>query len=560
MGAVDRRSPPLIEPASRSWRVAVALSVWQLVVHLWVVSATHDNAVRAAHLLSWLTDTLLLGGFAVLAGRLGRAWPNRARVADRTLAAIVLLLGAGLSVYPQMLRAYVQFPVNVFAADGGAIGVTVREYLGWSRLWPAAVALAIGVAVMPLRVRPTRFWGRVVASVVLGAAVLSLPRSPHPIAHSAALQIQWALAARARVVPSIPGPSWRTDDGAAAPPTAMTLTEPLAADHVFLIVLEGVTADRFEREFLPIPDGFYAIERSHAAYYSRYYATNNDSYTSLIAMLTGIQVPYRAYSDAKWFAPVNAAPSLAGAFRQRGAQTLFIGTYAYQPFVPVPGQWDEVLDRSRLPEIERWVSLGTSRMEAATEDRAALETIVDWAAPRPRTFTVQEMVYGHSSEWQERTGLSQLAYYDLFLRELRNALRKWQLDARSLIAVVADHGDRSQSAVADNYRVPLLIVGPAVVAGTRNDFLSHQDLSEILVAELTGTRPPVARAHQLVVGATDRWVYGRIDDDGESVFIDNGSGSVLASTGALDARSLFDEFQSMVIAFASRFAPRRPSH
>ena len=484
--------------------------------------------------------------------------PTAARLLDLTLDSMIVLVGAVLAVYPQMLRAYLQFPINVFTTDGGAIGVAVREYLGWSQMWPAAVALVIGVCALLPPAQSARRWSRVALSVVAVAGLVTLPRSPHPIAHSLALQIRWALAARARVVPSLQRAHRHPDGGPAATSAALTLAEPLRADHVFVIALEGVTADAFEREFLPMAGGFYASERRHAAYYSRYYATNLDSYTSLIAMLTGVQVPYRAYSDETWFKAVNDAPSIVQAFRERGARTTFLGTYAYQPFVPVRTQWDQVLDRSRLQGLDRWVSLGTSRMEAATEDRAALATIIDGAATVPRSLILQEMVYGHSTAWQERTGFSQLAYYDQYLRELLQGLRSRELDSRSLIIVVSDHGDRALSAVAGNYRVPLLIVGPMVRAGTVTDFLSHQDFPAILSAILTGTPAPPARPSQIVVGATDRWVYGRIDEQGASVFIDDGSGSVLASAGSPDARRLFDDVQAAVNAFGARFGPTRP--
>ena len=44
----------------------------------------------------------------------------------------------------------------------------------------------------------------------------------------------------------------------------------------------------------------------------------------------------------------------------------------HQPFVPNPRDWEEVLDRGDLGDLAGWTSLGSSRMESATEDRAAL--------------------------------------------------------------------------------------------------------------------------------------------------------------------------------------------
>jgi hypothetical protein len=63
------------------------------------------------------------------------------------------------------------------------------------------------------------------------------------------------------------------------------------------VVLEGVTTARFEQEFLTRPQGYYAHVRDRSVYFDEYHTTNLDSYTSLIAMLTSVQVPYRAYAD-----------------------------------------------------------------------------------------------------------------------------------------------------------------------------------------------------------------------------------------------------------------------
>lgn len=539
------------------WRIAAALGLWQLALNGWYGASAGDAETAMAHAMALLTDVLLLSSVAAVATAV-QWWlpPRLQRVADLCGAVLLLLTGAGVALYPQVLRSYVQFPVNVLSTDRNTIGTVVNDYLGISRLWPAMAAAAIAMAAARAPVRPlSRRPARLLVAVAMFAGLVTLPNSPHPLAHSVGLQVRRALAPDRRVVPSLSRTATRPARDATVTGTAPALRAPLRADHVFLIVLEGVTADAFERGFLGDPGGFHAAQRAHAAYYTSYHATNLDSYTSLIAMLTGVQVPYRAYSDERLFVAVNEAPSLVQAFRAHGAQAAFLSTYEYQPFVPVRGHWDQVLDRTRLPGLQQWVSLGTARMEAATEDRAALSTILQIAATHERSFTLHEMVYGHTSGWQARTGLGQLAYYDLYLRELTDGLRRHGLDRRSLVVVVSDHGDRAQSAVAANYRVPLLLVGPGVVPGDRPAFLSHLDLPAIISAELTGSPEPAPRSAQLVVGSTERWVYGRIEASGASIFVDDGTGSVMASTGDMRPATLFEEFQAAVHTFAGRFGP-----
>jgi hypothetical protein len=330
------------------------------------------------------------------------------------------------------------------------------------------------------------------------------------------------------------------------------MSEPLTANHVFLIVLEGVTAADFENEFIK-ESKFLARVSDRATYFHRYYATNLDSYTSLIAMLTSVQVPYRAYADESLYGAVNQTANLTRSLRDLGFFTLFVSTYAHQPFVPTRNDWNRVMDRGDLPSHEGWVSLGSSRMEAATEDRAALSTIVDAAAAHPKTFVLHELVYGHSTEWRAKTGQTQLAYYDVYLLDLLDRLEAKGLGSRSLFVIVSDHGDRAKASVAENYRVPLLVVGTHGLPGGDVEFRSHLDLERIVASYLTRSALPPPRKETHVVGSTERWVYGSIKADRDHLFIDDQTGAVLSSRGGPDASRLRDTFQSSLSEFGSLY-------
>lgn len=239
--------------------------------------------------------------------------------------------------------------------------------------------------------------------------------------------------------------------------------------------------------------------------------------------------------------------------RALGAFTLFASTYAYQPFVPTRSDWDRVMNRGDLPSLEGWVSLGSSRMEAATEDRAALPALVDIVASKRRTFVLHELVYGHSTEWRAKTGQTQLAYYDAYLVDLLDRLEARSLAERSLVVVVSDHGDRSKATIAGNYRVPLLVVGGRGPREDDGELRSHLDLPGILASFLTGAALPPPRDETYVVGSTERWVYGVLGPDGGHLLVDDPSGAVASAKGARDAASVYAAFQARVNAFGSRY-------
>ena len=192
-------------------------------------------------------------------------------------------------------------------------------------------------------------------------------------------------------------------------------------------------------------------------------------------------------------------------------------------------------------------------MEAATEDRAALSTIVETAASHPKSFILHELVYGHSTEWRAKTGKTQLAYYDTYLCDLLDQLTARGLDSRSLLVIVSDHGDRAKAAVVENYRVPLLVVGQHVRPYDDAEFRSHLNLVSIVTSYLTGTALPPPASEAYVVGSTERWVYGTITSTGEHLFIDDTTGTVLSHSGDLNPLKVSEAFQSSLNEFGARF-------
>ncbi|MBP9907297.1 MAG: sulfatase-like hydrolase/transferase [Rhodoferax sp.] len=521
--------------------IAVGLWAWQGVLHGWYALAGGDSRLWLPHGVAWLHDGVLLALVGALAAPFGRwAW------------LMLAALGAALSVYPQMLGSYLATQTNIFGADLATPGVFLTQYLGVALLWPAAGAVlsVVWTVRQPLILR-SRPWFKVGAALVLVGAALTLPRSPHPVVGSLWREAADRLTGSVRVVPSLRmglpiGPATATN-------AEVIKLGPIQFRHVFLIVLEGVPAADFEREFVRRPNGFYAQVQSQARYFGHYYSTNLDSYTSLIAMLTGQQVPYRAYTQPSDYDAVNLAPNLTRTLRANGFHSAFVSTYAYQPFVPTRGDWDQVLDGSDLATGPPWLSLGSNRMEQATEDKAALALLLDNTLKHERNFVLHEMVYGHSPEWQAKTGQTPCDYYDSYLTDLRNGLASRGTLDDSLIIVVSDHGDRSKAADATNYRVPLLVVGRGIAPAEDVTLYAHLDLPQMTQTWLQGLPLPAGRPWVNLVGSTERWVYGRITTDGQHVLIDNARGALLSQFGKLNPAVFQAEFQTGLDAFAQQF-------
>jgi hypothetical protein len=537
-----------------AWPAAAALGLLLLLLHVQAGLASRDPRLLLPHAVAWLHDLLLLLAAAAVAAGLARAAPPRLRPAaswgGRSLLAI---LGALLAVCPQLLPAFLAAPASFLAADAAAAQTFLRDYLGPRASFPAA--LAVAAALLAPRGRPLYPGRRLMLALapLLVLALATLGReSPNPVLFGLQDGLRQLLSPRA--VPRL-----RAGASVEAAPLAPPRLDWSAAgrapryDHVLVVVLEGVTADRFEARLRTGAGGFLAEHRGRARYFSRWHTTNLDSYTALLAMTSSIQVPFRAYAAPERYAAVGDAPSLPAGLRAAGFRTLFASTYEHQPFIPNPGAWDRVLDRRGLGELSGWVSVGGSRMEAATEDRAALDPIVDFVRRSPRSLVLAELVFGHSPEWRARTGIEPLDYCDRYLSELRGRLAAAGLERRTLLVVVSDHGDRAGAAEPASYRVPLLLLGEGVEPGQDGELRSHLDLQAVIAHELLGAPPPPARPAIWLVGSTERWVYGELRSDGQHALVDDGAGRVLS--GRLDPAALQRGFQRYVEEFAGAFPP-----
>lgn len=561
---IDPRQDPsqqqIAKPNLELQRSIVALSLSLFCLHAWYAFAARSERVLVPHLVSWIQDVgllMLLGEITHLTIRINQKLSHHDHLPLIIPRAILLLLGIILSFYPSQLAGFLAFPVNVFRVDGQTAKFFFTEYLGVSALLPPLVFVMLALALY--RMLPKSFARgkmRFVALTFAVLGILSLGRSaPQPFVFGVQNTIQECFLADKRAVPSLTRPLQSAAAAAydSSPFTTIDTCGALRYNHILMLVLEGVNAVSFEKEFLSQHDGYYAHVKNRSTYFSRYYATNLDSYTSLICMLTSVAVPYRSYSDPTLYEGANNAPNIVKAVRRRGFKTLFISTYEFQPFVPVRDDWDRIMDMRDLPAKDRYVSVGTNKMESATEDMAGLSTIVNFMRSHQQTFVLHELVYGHSPDWIMKTGIPQVEYYDRYIRAITHVLDSTRLGDQTLVVVVSDHGPRERSADINNYHVPLLIAGASVPRHVDSSFVSHMNLSSIISGLLVGNGSIENRTSLFVVGSTEKWVYGQITSDGSFLFIDDELGTVIASNGHLDAPNVHNGFQRLLNGFAARF-------
>ncbi len=530
---------------------------YQLLLHAHFSLVSNDPRLLIPHVIAYLHDITLLGIVTAVGYFATAVSPTGFRqTVNKAGSVFITIVGILLASYPKILREYLAFPVNIFESDLGSAKILISDYLGITALLPALIALILFVLVLfiskDLRISNKIKLTGLIIILITFAFTLKGP-SPQPFVFSLQKKIESIIKNEKRPVPSLTrsySKSKIVDDK-----NALTFSNKTIAKykHIVLIVLEGVTSKDFEKEFLTISNGFYQQNKSNAVYYKNYYATNLDSYTSLISMLTSVQVPYRAYADEHLFNNVNNASSITQDLHNRGFYNIFICTCEYYPFVPIRSYWDKIYKRKDLPSINNWLSLGSNRVESATEDKAAISTMINNIKSHEKTFVLHELVYGHSPEWRAKTGKTQLSYYNEYLVELSEMLKEENLLSKTLFVIVSDHGDRAKSSEIDNYRVPLLVVGDSITCQIREELLTHLELPKIIYHYAASDDHPASSEEIFFVGSTEKWVYGKMNKQDEYLFINDRAGAILSQKGGLMAIKVRNEFQNYLDGFNAKY-------
>jgi len=538
-------------------RLSVAFAVAQFILHSMDALLSKDPRLLMPHIVAYLHDLLLLEILLLLLLVAGRMTANRNRLRRCWyMTGIIMLftLGLLLSIYPGCLAEFLAFPWNIFNVSGSTVSFFFTDYLGWRYLWPVLISSAFATySLLKWRWKPRPSTKLTVLAVSI--IVMSLPTlfrsSPHPLLYGIQQSLkEWFLVGEREVPPLVP-PLKPSRIRPRLCPSPLESADTFNYEYVIVVVFEGVEASRFEEEFFETE--FYKRIKDKSVYFSNYYTTNLDSYTSLIAMVTSVLVPFRAYTAPESYRNVNEAPNIVKALREHNFKTLFVTTYYHLPFVPVPSAFDRVITAEDISDKGRWVEVGVSRMEAALEDRASISPIVEFIKSHKRTFVLHEMVFGHTPRWISKTGRHQCEYYAAYLAELFDLLDSAELAEKTLLVVVSDHGDRFAPADVESYHIPLLVSGTRIKPQTVSTFLSHLDFQQIVAHYLCGLDFPEERKEILTVGSTERWVYGRITRDGGYQFIDDLTGTVLSSRNSTEPVELYKQFQSQINDFATRF-------
>jgi hypothetical protein len=301
---------------------------------------------------------------------------------------------------------------------------------------------------------------------------------------------------------------------------------PVVTSHyqrVVVLVMEGVNYDEFINPVDTDSSSFLAQHREHLEVYHRYHSLNLDSYTSLLVMLNSVFIPYQAYVNETKYVFVNHGNNLVRWFNTNGFSTFFLTSYGKQQerFVPNRREWTQTTYLDNIEENTQFACVTTNKIEYACEDRAVLEDLISLLKKHPRALVFQEMVYGHTNEWQKKTGLGTIAYYNKYFNTVIKRLEQERLLKQTLVVITSDHGPRDDAYNPANYHVPFFVFAADRMPQVHHEFVSHVNFKDILLAFLTNQEDTSVANAIYTIGNSGELVYGMIMSSGNHIFINN---------------------------------------
>ena len=314
-------------------------------------------------------------------------------------------------------------------------------------------------------------------------------------------------------------------------------------DRVITLVMESINENLYtndSKDNLLNDDSL----KNNIFEYTNYHTLNLDSYTSLIAMLDGIFIPYQAYVNEDVYAFASKENSLVDIMNKNGFYTYFFTSYGDQQerFIPNINSWSgrKYADVSKEKDYS---CITDTKIDYGCEDTSVLPDLMQTLKSHEKVFAYQELLYGHTAEWNQKVGMGTVEYYDVYLKKIIDELKNNNLLDKTLIILTSDHGPRDDASKVDNYHLPLLLYSNDMKAGKDNNFLSHLNFKDIVLSILSEknvvqnttqngikNKDSGSESGIYTIGNSGELVYGFINNDNSYGFISNRTHSVVSST------------------------------
>ena len=539
-------------------RLTINTSAALFVLKLWFFFISHNHK-RSIYFISFIQDVFLFIAIYFLFIYIFRKF-IKLQVAGRVLFFAFYLIFTVISfIYTFFLFDLLSFPVNIFGISFKTAIFFINYFLNASLI----IALIGGISILfgiswffPKKIG----WNKlpVVAAIILCLlfSLTIMKGAINPIAYSVKEQITLSFAKNSYISKlKQPTPIGQLENSFKFLNKSFKTIPQIKSKYkrIIVFVMEGVNYKDYWTKSNADKKSFPNKYKQNILSFDNYHTLNLDSYTSLIAMLNNIFIPYQAYVNEKKYHFINKKNNIIRCLNANGFNTHFLTSYGEQQkrFVPNIKEWTQVTCMKNIENLTQYAKVTANKVEMAAEDLAVFDNMVQILKNTSPCFIFQEMVYGHTSSWKEQTGIATIDYYNQYFTKTIEALKSNKLDDNTLVIMVSDHGPRKDAYTTKNYHIPMLVWANDLQEGINTNFTSHLDFKNILIGLMTGNKFVLQQDTIFTLGNSGELIYGQITADNKYVFINNRMSNLKSNLDEKSIKEFSQLFQNYLNYFES---------
>jgi hypothetical protein len=328
---------------------------------------------------------------------------------------------------------------------------------------------------------------------------------------------------------------------------------------ILVFIAEGLPFNDFKKELdSNNSTRFFTKYKNQEIMFNNYYTNNQDSRTAVISMLSGVFIPFEAYTDLDWhdlyFDKILKRNNLVNYFNDINYSTQFVISSVELPAIGFHYNWQKQItidDKNKFNFFKKDnICLHVLEYQHGCEDKVILDKVKDTIKNTDNLFLVQEFIFGHSNIHLELAKMNRTQYYDLYIGEIYDFLEQEQLLDDTLIVFVGDHGSKNYHTMRNykGYSVPLMFMSNKLNFKVVSGIYSHINFADILYSVIKDDNcseiivPKNNLDYTLFYGSTNSNVVGFVNNKGLSAIYDATSNSVIK---LYDDNMDFDEINYM---------------
>lgn len=283
---------------------------------------------------------------------------------------------------------------------------------------------------------------------------------------------------------------------------------------ILVFVMEQTSRDDFYRE-LEYPT-FFNLVKNNTHSYNNYYTQNQDSRTSLWAMLYKVFQPFESYIDNwnEYYGYIMEEKSLIDIFNKNDYKTLGISSVSQVGLIMGAMNWTDYINlKDYKNKSKDFICFNDFEYQKGCEDRAILDEIKQFIKENKNQsyFLFQEMIFGHGENYMLNAKTTRSQYYNNYFYDLyKYMIENDLIDDDTYIIIVSDHGPKGgiKDRTIKDFNVPFFIINSNFSYEQNNDLLTHVDFISILENEIYYRNSTINRSEAFFIGQTSKNIIG----------------------------------------------------